>query len=196
MKIVRPKTRGWQLRILALIDSGCFVVESLFGPSTYFIERLLLYKSSYAQNRLKISFSFGKRDRVGLHLTLEDLFNDTFWKTSSHIWCVFHNGMCATRWTVWSAFGRVDFRLTLQMAVSREAYSGILKIAPFGYIPSPKTFTFSGQLFQVNAFEGLFVMQLSTNPNAIFRIVFSSLFYIIITKPITYLSDKTIWKNW
>ncbi len=119
--IMRPNTRGWQLRKRALIDSGCFVIESSFGP------QLTLTKGGHCLCRLtqeiawKFPFSVRGRDRVGFHLILEDLFDVAFGKTSTHIWCFCQRNI-ATRWTILSASGRVNFRHTLLIAVSNEAY--------------------------------------------------------------------------
>ncbi len=62
----------------------------------------------------------GGKDRVRFHLTWKDIFEDAFWKASSRMMYIFQR-KCATRWTVSSAYGRVDFRLTFPIAVSHKA---------------------------------------------------------------------------
>ncbi len=119
--IVRPNTRGWQLRIRALIDRGCFVIESSFGP------QLTSTKGCHCMYRFtqeiawKYPFSVGGRDRVGYHLILEDLFDVGFRKTSNHIWCFFQRNVAAGC-PILSAPGRVYSRDTLVIAVTNEAH--------------------------------------------------------------------------
>ncbi len=131
-----------------LAFSRHYFVTSIFG--IFF--KLTSTTGCYCMYRLteeivwKFLFSFGEKDRVGVHLILEDWFAVAFGKTSNNIWCYFQRNI-TTLWAIVSAFGLciLDTLFLYQEAIKLIFHkdSKIFKIVPVAYVSSLETIEFT-----------------------------------------------------